>query len=90
MKRWYQRNWFIYLGLAYPFLALFTRGLILNDKPMLIAAAIWLVLVAFWFQLNRPKIKRGTYTGDDGTNRAIPHGLGRTPKRVIIRPQNER
>lgn len=26
----------------------------------------------------------GTYTGNDGANRAIPHGLGRIPKVVII------
>jgi len=29
-------------------------------------------------------VKSGTYTGDDSVNRAIPHGLGRTPKGVLI------
>jgi hypothetical protein len=32
----------------------------------------------------RAKISSGTYSGDNTTNRAIPHGLGVTPKLVII------
>ncbi|MBA7676743.1 hypothetical protein ES703_84987 [subsurface metagenome] len=38
--------------------------------------------------LNNPskavEIKTGTYTGDDTVNRAIPHGLSKTPKLVLI------
>jgi len=29
--------------------------------------------------------KTGTYAGDDSVNKAIAHGLGKTPKLVIIR-----
>jgi hypothetical protein len=28
----------------------------------------------------------GTYTGNDGVNRAIPHGLGRIPVLILITP----
>jgi hypothetical protein len=31
-----------------------------------------------------PHSKTGTYTGNDTVNRAIPHGLGRTPCRVFF------
>jgi len=37
--------------------------------------------------LNQPgatAVKSGTYTGDNSVNRAIPHGLPRTPRGVII------
>jgi hypothetical protein len=30
------------------------------------------------------KINKGSYTGDNTTNRAIPHGLGNTPKIIFI------
>jgi len=33
-------------------------------------------------------ITHGGYTGNDAVNRAIPHGLGKVPRIVIIRYQN--
>jgi len=35
------------------------------------------------------RINSGTYTGNAATNRAIPHGLGRTPKLVIIQKTSD-
>lgn len=32
----------------------------------------------------------GSYTGDDAVNRAITHGLGRTPKYIVITEATEK
>lgn len=37
-----------------------------------------------WGSISGSKITTGTYTGDSTVNRAIPHGLGETPKLVLI------
>lgn len=33
---------------------------------------------------NSSRVTRGTYTGNDAANRAIPHGLGSIPYLVVI------
>lgn len=33
------------------------------------------------------KLTEGTYTGDDSVNRAIPHGLGKIPSKLIMQNQ---
>ena len=38
--------------------------------------------------LVRPEVARGSYSGNDTANRAIPHGLGALPQAVFIFNEN--
>ena len=53
-------------------------------NPYDVAAAIATHAALATVHQTPPKITQGTYTGDSSANKAIPHGLGVTPKLIII------